>query len=355
MNETLLKCGKTLRNPSLFINAKTKTDGKLIAETIFRYPINDGHDGLNKIDGVIISMGDYAKVAPSLLVSNLKAAFDPNYYSAEKRIRLIDPSLHILFSGLELDKDTCCEIIDQWIPQFSNLVSSISKIKESKEKIDQGIREIYPLLDVVLIRNILEFQIRSNASILINPSVPFIKPTNINYQAEKTREMNKQGRVLLDTVLSRFKDQRDLMNLISLSPSVITSANIDNIIDATLQGSPDLIGIRLMNLDEKNIGTRSFLQFLNSLSKYGKPVILFNVREFGYVSYCYGVSAISMPIAKSPYMTRKKGSEKPIREGSYYHSIDMVDYSYKKFPDKIRANNYRLPCHCEICRSLALS
>lgn len=348
-NEVLLKCGKILKNPSLFINPRTKTEGKLIAETIFRYPVNGAHDGINQIDGITISIGDYSKIAPCL-VPDLKSSFDPNYYSVDKRIRVIDPSLYILFTGLDSDKEACCSVMEQWIPQLPNIVGRIAKIKSQKEKTDQSIKQIYPLLDVRLIQNLLEYQIRANASILINPSVPLSSPRMVNAQTEKTQEMNKQGRVLLDTVLSRFKEQRDLMNLIALSPSVLTSANIDNILDATMQGNPDLLGIRLMNLDEKNSAeTKSLLQFLKTLSSSGKPVFVFNVREFGYVTFCYGVTAISMPIAKSPYMTRKKGSEKPVREGSYYHYNDMIDYSYKKFPDKIRADSYRLPCHCEIC------
>jgi hypothetical protein len=60
-----------------------------------------------------------------------------------------------------------------------------------------------------------------------------------------------------------------------------------------------------------------------------------------------------MPIAKSPYTTRKKESEKPVKEGSYYHPIDMIDYSYQRLPDQIRAKNYQLPCHCEICNKFA--
>lgn len=55
---------------------------------------------------------------------------------------------------------------------------------------------------------------------------------------------------------------------------------------------------------------------------------------------------------KTAYVSNKQekcAEEPPKREGSYYHSIDMIDYSYTNLPDKIRANNYMLPCHCEIC------
>lgn|GEM_PF-2699773 len=348
-NERLLKCHKTLKTPSLFINARTKIEGKLISETVIRYPLNKANNGINQIDGIVISSGDHSKIAP-FLVPDIRAHLDPDFYSTDKRIRLVDPAIHFLFSGLERDKDACCSVIEEWTPKLANIVNSIAEIKSMREKIDQSIKQIYPFLDAVLIQRLLEFQIRANADILITPSVPLSSPRRINDQTEKTREMNRQGRVLLDTVLSRYKDERDLMNLTVLSPSVLTSANLDNILDATLQGNPDIVGIRLMNLDEKNSAeTKNLLQFLKLLSSSGKPLVVFNVREFGYVTFCYGASAISMPIAKSPYMTRKKGSEKAPHEGSYYHSIDMIDYSYKDFPDKIRAKSYKLPCHCEIC------
>jgi hypothetical protein len=346
-SEIQLKCGKPLKNPSLFVKLKTKKDGNLVRETVFRYPIDKTHDGINQIDGFSIPIGNYSKIAP-FLSPDIKSSIDENHYSVNKRLCLIDPSLYFLFMGLDTDKANCCDLIDEWTPEISPVVTRIASLK--LEKTDQIIKQIYPLLDVVLIRNLLEYQIKKNASILINPSVPLSSSRMINEQVEKMREMNKNGRILFDTLLTRFNTQRDLMNMATLSPSMLTSANIDNIMDAIMQGTPDLIGVRLMNLDEKKPDEiKSLLQFVKNLSSSGKPVFVFNVREFGYVTLCYGASVISTPIAKSPYTTRGKSGEPPKREGSYYHSIDMVDYPHARLPDKIRENNYRLPCHCEIC------
>jgi hypothetical protein len=351
-NERLLKCGKTLKTPSLFINARTKADVKLINKTIIRYPwkkANKANDGINQVDGIVISSGDYPAVSP-FLVPDIRTQLDPNFYSIDRRIRIIDPAIHFLFSGLEKDKSACCNVVEEWLPQLSSVVDSVAQIDSQKEKLDSSIRKIYPMLDAALIQRLLEFQIRADADILINPSVPLSSPRRINDQTEKTREMNRQGRVLLDTVLPRYKNLRDLMNLTVLDPSVLTSANMDSILDATLQGNPDMIGVRLMSFDEKNsVEAMNFLKFLKTLSSSGKPIVVFNVREFGYVAFCYGASAISMPIAKSPYMRKKKASERAPPQGSYYHYYDMIDYAYKDFPDIIRAKNYKLPCHCEIC------
>ena len=68
-----------------------------------------------------------------------------------------------------------------------------------------------------------------------------------------------------------------------------------------------------MNLNEKPEEIRNLLKFIKSLSSSGKPVIVFNVREFGYVTFCHGVTAISMPIATSPYTTRGRSGEPPKR------------------------------------------
>ena len=349
-NEIPLKNGQILKNPSLFVELKRKREANLVRETIFRYPINnDNHDGINQIDGFNIPLSSYADVAPHLH-PDLKSAFDENHYSIDKRIRLIDPSLYLLFMGSGSDKKECCDVLKDWLPSLPPIVESISDLKSLREKADRSIREIYPLLDVVLAQKLFEYQIKNNASILINPSVPISSSRMIKAQVEKMREMNRVGRVVLNTLLTRFKTKRDLMNMATLSPSVLISANRVNILDAIMQGEPDIIGIRLMNLDEKkSVEMKDVLKFIESLSSSGKPTFVFNVREFGYVAFCYGACVVSMPIAKSPYTTRKKGSERPIKLGSYYHYYDMIDYSYVGLREKILAKNYALPCHCEIC------
>jgi len=353
-NEILLKNGQILKNPSLFIELKTKKDGHLVKETIFRYPINEeAYDGINQIDGLSIPIGNYQKIAP-YISPDLKSAFDEEHYSLDKRLRLIDPSLYFLFMGLTADKKCSCDLIKDWAPKIPPIVNSISNLRVPREKTDRVVKDIYPLLDAALTRNLLEYQIKKNASVLINPSVPLSSSRVINRQVEKMREMHRNGRILFDTLLTRYNAKRDLMNIASLSPAMLTSFNIDNIIDAIMQGTPDIIGIRLMNLDEQNSAEMQiFLNFVKTLSSSGKPIIVFNVREFGYVTLCYGASAISTPIAKSPYTTRKKSDSLPKKEGSYYHPIDMIDYSYEKLPEQIRATSYRLPCHCEICEKFA--
>ncbi len=349
-SETQLKCKIPFKNPSLFIEIKSKNEAKLLHEAVFRYPVNKDHDGLNQIDGLTVPIGNYAQISP-FLGSDLKAAFGKDHYPLNKRIRLIDPSLYFLFMGKKQDKKNCCNLIKNWAPKIPPIVQSIADTKAPREKTDRVIKELYPLIDVVLIRNLLQYQIENHASILVNPSVPLSSPRMINHQVEKTREMNRTGRILFDTLLKGVNAERDLMNIITLNPSVLTASNVDNILDAVMQGTPDIIGVRLMNLNDKPEEVRNLLKFIRNLSSSGKPVIVFNVREFGYVTFCHGATAISTPIAASAYTAIGKKGEPPKRLGSYYHCIDMVDYSYENLPERIRSESYKLPCHCEICNA----
>ena len=139
-----------------------------------------------------IPIGNYPQIA-NFLGADLKSTFDETHYSLDKRIRLIDPSLYFLFMGKTSDKKNCCNLIEQWTPKIPPIIQSIANERIPREKTDRVIREIYPLLDVVLIRNLLQYQIEKHASILINPSVPLSSGRMINHQVEKTREMNRTG------------------------------------------------------------------------------------------------------------------------------------------------------------------
>ena len=347
--EVKLKSGKSFKFPALFVNVRTKKEARLLKETINRYPVNKNHDGLNQIDGIVVSIKDYYKVSPSLVKKKLKD-FGEGHYSIDERVLIIEPSCHLPFMGRTPDKRAFCNSVVEWIPEIQSKINRITIIKSQKNKIDEYIKEIYPLLDVRVIQHFLEFQIEKHADILVCPSVPLSSPRVIEKQIEKMGDMNKQGGILRDTLLKKYKEPRDLMNLVALNPSVLIPQYSEDIKNALMQGKPDIIGIRLMNLNEKNVAeTKGFLKFLKSLVGTKIPIFVFNVREFGYVTFCHGASAISMPIASSPYTTRTKGGERPPKKGNYYHPIDMIDYSYELFYGKIRANNYRLPCHCEIC------
>ena len=69
---------------------------------------------------------------------------------------------------------------------------------------------------------------------------------------EKMGEMNRQSGILRSTILQKYKEPKDYLNLVALNPSVLKPEFFDDIRNALIQGNPDMIGIRLMNLNEKN-------------------------------------------------------------------------------------------------------
>lgn len=371
-NKIELKCGKTFSAQSLFINPQTKKEGQILATCINRYPVNKNHDGLNQIEGIIASIKDWSKISP-FYRRGLRSYIKEDKYRLFDRIRLIDPSLYIPFQGMKSHKEAFCKEVE-WLPELWSIVNRISSIRSQKLKIESYMREIYPLLDSVAIKGFFEFQIRNNADILISPSVPITSPLWIADQVEKMSEMNRESRILLDTTLTRYKDIRDLMNLMSINISSLRETYYEDIKKALLRNRPDIIGIRIMNMDDEKIPEiETFLKFLKELKTCNKynyldeqykeeideeekeipriPIFVFNVREFGYVTFCHGADVISMPIAKSPYITRMKGGVRPPSRGSYYHPIDMIDYRYEELRTITRPKNYRFPCHCEICEN----
>jgi len=105
-----------------------------------------------------------------------------------------------------------------------------------------------------------------------------------------------------------------------------------------------------MNLSENNTSRIwALLKFIDEFAKLGIPIHIFNVREFGYVTFYYGASTITTPIATDPYFMRSKSEDQPPRKGAYYHPLDMTNIVYDMLYAKTRSNNYRFPCHCEIC------
>jgi len=341
-----LKCGKSFKAPSMFVNPRFPKEGKILREIVARYPETEDRDGLNQIDGIVVSIKDWASISPYIFSGYVVE--DKKRYKLKDRVLIIEPGLYMLFTGVESDKDSLLEVIG--IRELAKTVNKISSVVSQKEKIDLGIEYLYPLLDAKVIQSLLKFQIRSGASILVSPSVPITSIRKFSEQLNKAREMNRISRILFDTVFTKYRDERDLMHLFAVNVSVLRPENIEPLKEAILANNPDHIGIRLMNFSENNTSRIwVLLKFIEELAKFGIPVHVFNVREFGYVTFCYGASSITTPIATDPYFMRSKSEDQPPRKGAYYHPIDMTNDVYDMLLEKTRSNNYRFPCHCEIC------
>jgi hypothetical protein len=340
-NEIDLKCGKKLKFPSMFINIKNNMEARILRNIITAYK---NSDGINQIDGIYTSIKDWNKVSGLIKTSYIEK---PNYPLTDRAI-LIDPSLYLLFSGFDDDKISLTDSIPQLEP-LKPIINEISKQTSQRDKIYENIDKVYPLLDSRVIYGFIENQITNNADIIMAPTTPISSQTKVEEQIEKNKEMNRASKILFDTVFSAYKDKKDFMNVLPLRPSVLKTDNLDVLKDAILINNPDQLGIQLLGLDETNSNQISLLlKLIKDLSESNKPLHILNVREFGYVAFCYGANSLVTPIAVDPYAGRSISDQPIPRRGSYYHYLDMTDDSYEILLSKTRPT-YDFPCHCEIC------
>lgn len=330
-------------------------DGRILKFVNERYPIAETNGGVSSIDGIVISVKDLEGVSKGMTQMRLSEFTKKGGRKINERIRIIDPSLHYLFQGTEDDKKA---MLDTGIFQtkFKEALDDIGTATKPSEKIERSITKLYPLLDARLVRNLLEYQIKNDADIIVSPSVPITTTSELrlNQQISKIDEMNRIGRGLFDTVFSGIKERKELMNLLTINVSAIAPASLDRLVDVALAYQPDHVGIRPVNFNEADIPRiEVFLQLIRQMVRITTgsiPVHIFNVTEFGFVAYCHGADIIVVPIATDPYFRRKIEEVAPPRKGAYYHPIDLTHYPYDVILDKTRHMNYRLPCHCEICK-----
>ena len=347
VEKILLNSGKEFNFPSMFVELKYASEGRILRELVVRYSKNLANGSIDQIEGIMISIKKWEEISKFIFLGYISN--EPTYKLTD-RILLMDPSLHLLFTGTESDKISLLDAINA-SKEIRKTVNNISAISSQKEKTNQKISRLYPLLDSRLIRDILEYQIMNGTDILISPSTPVTSLRRIDEQIEKTKEMNRVSKILLDTVFSGVQEEKDLMHLLSLRLSVLKPDYIDLLKEALLINNPDHIGIRVMSLYENNPSQIwAFLRFIEELSKTKIPIHIFNVREFGYIALCYGANTITTPIAADPYFIRGLSDEAPPRRGAYYHPIDMTNDTYELLLEKTRSNNYKFPCHCEICK-----
>lgn len=354
MNKKPMKCGKTLQFPAMFVNPQNQMEAELVNLVNQRYPTQPSHAGINYIDGIMISIKDLENVTRMLDQKCLSEYTENKPRSIESKIKIVDPSLHFLFQGTEEDKNSMLET--GLFPQsLVAVLAAITSMAKPTEKIDALIDRIYPSFDTLLIRNLLEFQIKNHADIVIFPSVPITTSSKPRFrkQLAKVNEMNKTSRILYNTVFKSTREALDSMSMLTINTSVITPENMHELIEAIAVAEPDHIGIRPQNFSEADVPrTYMLLQLIEKIANItnGKiPIHLFNVTELGYVSFCHGSTSMITPIATDPYF-RRKAEQTPFPKcGAYYHPIDMTSDPYEILLDKTRKMNYSLPCHCEIC------
>src|SRR6266540_166036 len=357
-----LKCGKTLTIPAFFLQPYHH-EGRILRETILSYP----PEATSELAGIVSSMKDWPRVRERLYPQTLSP--DPAYF--QDKVRIVDPELHLLFVGLDTDKRDLLELRlssgklgdAKAAGERSNLRDSVDRIirsdqSERRSKSSRYVKEVYPHMES-LAYDIIKYLIDSGSDILIAPSVPITAKPLALKQIQKHEQMVRHSRALFRSVFSRVASDLDFMSMITINAHILESRDISQrLIDSIIESQPDHVGVKVLNLDERETArVETLLQFVaelrRSLDYEGAhiPIHLFNVREFGYVTYCHGVSAIKSPIATKPYVylnPRNPPDSSPV--GKYAHPNDLVDYTYERLQELTEPVGYRLPCHCHACK-----
>jgi hypothetical protein len=338
------KSGHIYTAPSLFVNPQSPIDVKALWETDSKY-------GLPNIDGLYLRFVDYNDVYKNLGYKD-KPLFESERATIREKILLIDPSLDHLLSGMFADK---IKILDIGIfdNKLKKLLSEIALSDVSQvEKIKKTIEEVYPQLNS---RRLIEFQLDNGASAIISPCVNLSSTIFLQQQIKKAREMLMNARTLLETTFKKYLETRDLMNVVSISKSIILhERNFKTIFDLLLCNNPDHVGIKFHGLRETDSYAyskvfqfyRQFVEYSSHVSSKQPSIHFINVDEIGYVGYCNGISNIISPIAKSPQFAfrRRKikggGASRPSTTATteehdtsptFYHPIDMNYQPLKSF------------------------
>ena len=345
-----LKSGKTYTSPSLFVNPQTNDDVKALWAI-------DARNKLTNIDGIYVALSDYKQLSTKLGFST-KPLFTENRITVRDKIFFVDPSLDKLLGGTEEVKQKMFATgkFDRRIQKtmkdikFSNLTTS--------EKSLRIMDEVYPRLQV---RPLIEIQTNANADVIIAPCISLTSKTKMVERFTIAQQMLQDARILLETSsLKRYKEIKDLMNIVTFSRSIISDErNFHRIFDLLLCNNPNFVGIKIDRIVESDtIAQITLFKFFRQFYEYAKhktgnkppPIHFINVNELGYVGYCNAISNIVCPIGHSPsypFMRKKGGGESTIHveidtSMKYYHPINM-DYPKFKLQNPF-------PCACTDCK-----
>jgi hypothetical protein len=353
------KNNKSIRLPGIFLNPQTKTDAKVLNDANDFYSQNNENSGIPNIDGFIVDVKDWAEIRANLNLGQTKLT---DVRSLNDRILVIDTSLDFLLRGSVDDR----EKLKKLFLFEDDLINKVTEISERDntpiEKSDAVVNEVYPMLDLKPIKDLIQFSLDSRSDILVRPTNSITSSKNIELQTKKAKEMISMSKILVSTLFSKYESSIDQMNLVTISAGLIEPRNYDMLGDLLLSSAPDQIGLKLLNLNNRNESQlRNILDFLLYIKHKIKmidikvPIHLMNVDVFGYVAYCYGVNNISMPIAVDPYYISRRRSNLigAPPKGAYYHIQKRTHVQYGRLRmDCIKMDpQFKLPCYCAACES----
>ncbi|MGA3297304.1 MAG: hypothetical protein ABSD41_07620 [Candidatus Bathyarchaeia archaeon] len=354
-----LKCGNRLELPALFLHP-LHHEGKILRETILDTSAQTQH-----VAGFVISMKDWTKLSQTLYQPTIVPS--PRL---QERVRIVDPELHLLFTGLDSDKRdllnlkvTSGKLGDRKIPEAKkNLRDTVMAIamqeglsQPSKSK--QYVEELYPFMSSILF-DVMRYLIDAGTETLIAPSVPITSKAIALKQIEMANRLSSDSKVLFASRFANYTSSTDFMVMIAVNAHILENTEFcERLIAMVITTRPDHVGIKVLDLDERDVPrVEAVLKFIanlrNAIDVFGRqiPIHIFNVREFGYVTFCHGASVIEMPIARKPYMhINRNNPTDPSQLGRYTHPVDLVDYTYDQLAEMSAMNG--LPCSCTPCQN----
>ncbi|MGI0070022.1 MAG: hypothetical protein ACREAN_07195, partial [Nitrosopumilaceae archaeon] len=290
-------------------------------------------------------------------------------------IKIIDLELHLPFVGLETEKDEILSsnlfssAIRQAVKEVSapKLSRGENVKKQSWEKQDQHITNVYPLFDASLVTRLLKHQVDRGSEFISGVYVPITADRVFERQVQKAEELLSISKQIYERVFPKIAKERDFVNTICINLSVLNSENhIQRLIDLALANNPDQIAIRALNLSRDGlIHVRHFLDFIKALRdtvdgrqegrpiEQRTPIHILNVREEGYLTFCYGANTVTSPLARPTFLHINHSRKDPrdAGKGAFYHPIDMSDDSPATCMEKSFPMEYQIPCGFNPCRT----
>lgn len=343
-NSIQLKSGRSFDRFSYFPNPQSGPEAEKLRELLLSH-------SLESIDGVVVNLEDLHVVGGKLRLRTPSVGKAKEASGIDESSFLIKPDFSSLF-GVRTNRSPETLLNLEVFPSvLQSRYEEAEDESDPTEKRHMKMFGLYPILSSsTLLENIFELQIDHGADILIPPLAPLNTKTDFQSQLAGIESIfNEAHDVANGGYLSK---DRDLMYTLAIDPRVLDTPRQEreNRIVAAFSGRrPDMLGISLTNLSlESRQANESLLRLIQKLKKQTDlPVVVFNVQEFGLLTFAYGSDAISTPIGKSPYFRMAQG--RPPEEGNYYHKEDMEYYSKPDLMSKLRRNNYRLPCDCSAC------
>lgn len=343
-NNIQLKSGRSFDSPSYFPNPQSGPEAEKLRDLLLSHP-------LESIGGAVVNLEDLHVVKNSLRLRTPSVRNSQGVTGINDHLFLIKPDASSLF-GIKTNRDPE-RLLDH--ETFPSVIKERYKVADSEsdptKKRHMKMFGIYPILSsAALVEDVFEFQIQHGTDVVMPPLVPLNTKTDFQEQLSGIGSIFESSREVV--AAANLTKNRDLMHTIALDPRVLDTPRQkreNQIVDVLSAQNPDFVGISLTNLSvEARQANESLLRLIAKIKKRtDRPVVIFNVQEFGLLTFAYEADVISTPIGKSPYFRMTQGA--PPSEGNYYHKEDMDYYSKPDLMTKLRRKNYKLPCDCDSC------